>query len=57
MNDIVDKLTKRPNFILKHQNCFEGRIKGVVIPQHRAIDIDNKFDFSIASSLIKKNRN
>ena len=47
----------RPNFVLKHQNYFEGRVKGIVIPQHRAVDIDNEFDFSIASIMLKKNRN
>ena len=47
----------RPDFILKHKNCFEGRVKGIVIPQHRAVDIDDEFDFSIAKIMLKQNRN
>ena len=44
----------RPNFILSHKNFFEGKVKGVVIPESRALDIDSEFDFALAEAIIKK---
>jgi N,N'-diacetyl-8-epilegionaminate cytidylyltransferase len=36
------------------KNIWESNIKHILIPQHRAIDIDNKLDFDIAEYLYKK---
>ncbi len=43
----------RPDFILNNKNFFEGKVKGVVIPEERALDIDSKFDFDLAETIIK----
>lgn len=45
----------RPNFILKNGSIWDGRVKGVLVPKERAIDIDTEFDFSIAECLLKEN--
>jgi N-acylneuraminate cytidylyltransferase len=42
------------NFIIKHNGMFEGRVKSVVIPQERAIDIDNLIDFKVAECLLNQ---
>ena len=44
----------RPDFILNANNVFEGRVKGVLIPNERAIDIDTEMDFLLAEILMKK---
>lgn len=44
----------RPDFILNANNIFEGRVKGVLIPNERAIDIDTEMDFLLAEILMKK---
>ena len=45
----------RPNFILNDNNngLFDGRVKSVIIPKERAIDIDDLFDFKCAEALYK----
>lgn len=42
----------RPNFIMTHDNIWKGRVRGVLIPQERAIDIDTEYDFKIAEFLM-----
>lgn len=42
----------RPEFILEHHNMWQGRVKGVLIPPERAIDIDTELDFKIAEFLM-----
>ncbi len=44
-----------PSYILNNKNKFIGKVKGVMIPPERAIDIDSKLDLQIASFLLKKN--
>ena len=39
------------NFIKDFNGIFEGRVKNVVIPRERAVDIDNMIDFKIAECL------
>lgn len=41
----------RPDFILTHERLFEGRVRPVVIPKERAVDIDDEFDFKLAQAL------
>lgn len=42
----------RPDFIMNHDNVWQGRVRGVLIPQERAIDIDTEYDFKIAEFLM-----
>lgn len=41
----------RPDFIIKNQSIWSGRIKGVKIPKIRSIDIDDNYDLEIARYL------
>lgn len=43
----------RPTFILEQSGLFVGRVKSVIIPRERAIDIDDALDFKIAEVLYK----
>jgi N-acylneuraminate cytidylyltransferase len=43
----------RPEFILKHRQLFQGRVRQVVIPKERSIDIDDEFDFKFAQALLQ----
>ena len=42
----------RPAFVLSAASMFEGRVKAVVVPSERALDIDTELDFSIAEFLM-----
>jgi N-acylneuraminate cytidylyltransferase len=42
-----------PHFVLNRNALFEGRVRAVIIPVERAIDIDNLLDFQIAECLMK----
>jgi N-acylneuraminate cytidylyltransferase len=44
----------RTEFIIQNDSIFQGKVKSVLIPSERSIDIDTKFDFDIAEMLIKK---
>ena len=44
----------RPAFILTHQRIWDGRVRGVIIPAERAIDIDTPLDFKIADFLLRE---
>lgn len=44
----------RPEFILKENNIFSGRVRAVKIPKNRALDIDTELDFQFAEFLIEK---
>jgi N-acylneuraminate cytidylyltransferase len=46
----------RPDFIKKNNKIFDGRVKAVIVPKERAIDIDDEIDFQIAEMLIKNKR-
>ena len=41
----------RPDFILRASGIFEGKVKAVFVPAHRAIDIDSEADFEYAEFL------
>jgi len=41
------------NFVKKHNGIFDGRVKSVIIPRERAIDIDDLMDFKIAELMMK----
>jgi N-acylneuraminate cytidylyltransferase len=41
----------RPQFVLKASSMFEGKVKAVVVPTERALDIDTELDFKVAEFL------
>lgn len=43
----------RPEFVLNSNALFEGRVRAIIIPLERAIDIDTLLDFQIAECLMK----
>jgi len=43
----------RPEFILATESIFSGKVKAVIIPKQRALDIDTELDFRIAECLLK----
>ncbi|MDI1351788.1 MAG: acylneuraminate cytidylyltransferase family protein [bacterium] len=43
----------RPDYILNNGGIFSGRVKSVIIPRERSVDIDDVFDFNFAESLYK----
>ena len=47
----------RPDFILENNSIWDGRVRGVLIPKERSIDIDTQFDFDIAEYLLNKRIN
>lgn len=46
----------RPQFVLEADKLFAGRVKAVVIPAERSLDIDTPFDFKIAELLMEERR-
>jgi N-acylneuraminate cytidylyltransferase len=40
-------------FIMSNNNMFDGRIVSVIIPKHRAVDIDDIYDFQFAESILR----
>ena len=46
-----------PEFILRNNNLFDGRVKAYKVPNERAIDTDTELDLSIAEFLIKEGKN
>ena len=42
----------RPDFILSHEGLFAGRVRPVVVPKERAVDIDDEYDFKVAQALL-----
>jgi N-acylneuraminate cytidylyltransferase len=43
-----------PEFVLRRDSIFEGRVKAVEIPPERAIDIDTLLDFEMAEFLMSR---
>ena len=41
-----------PDFILAADGLFSGRVRAVVVPPERAIDIDTDLDFQIAELML-----
>lgn len=44
----------RPEFILSNTGVFSGRVKSVIVPKERAVDIDDEYDFRVAEALYKE---
>ena len=43
----------RPNFISQSNGLFEGKVKSVIVPKERAIDIDDEYDFKFADLILQ----
>jgi CMP-N-acetylneuraminic acid synthetase len=46
----------RPEFILRANGLFEGKVAVAVVPEERAIDIDTELDLEIADFLLRRRR-
>lgn len=44
----------RPAFVLGHERLFEGRVKSVIVPRERAVDIDDIYDFKMAEFMLEQ---
>jgi N-acylneuraminate cytidylyltransferase len=42
----------RPEFVMTHDGIFDGKVRAVLVPAERAIDIDTLLDFQIAECLM-----
>ena len=42
----------RPEFILNNSSLWEGRVRGVTVPQERALDIDTEWDLHVADLVL-----
>ena len=40
-----------PDFVLRSRSMFEGRVRTVVVPSERAVDVDTELDLKIAECL------
>ena len=47
----------RPDFIMKTEYLWDARVKGVLIPEDRAVDIDTELDFKFAEFLMHERLN
>ena len=43
-----------PEFVMKHQSHFEGKVRAVHVPLERAIDIDTLIDFKMAEFFLSQ---
>ncbi|MEM6160911.1 acylneuraminate cytidylyltransferase family protein [Erwinia sp. P6884] len=44
----------KPDFILKSNGIFDGKVVGVEIPKERAVDIDDETDFLLAEVIMER---
>lgn len=44
----------RRDFLMNASHLFEGRLKAVIVPRERALDIDTEMDFAIAECLLRE---
>ncbi|MBI4064621.1 MAG: acylneuraminate cytidylyltransferase family protein [Elusimicrobia bacterium] len=42
----------RTEYLMRADSLFEGKVKAIVIPAERALDIDTEFDFKLAEFLV-----
>jgi len=45
-----------PDFIKRNSGVFDGRVKAVLIPKERAVDIDDEVDFILAETLMTRTK-
>lgn len=46
--------TAHPEFVLKAKSIFDGKVKVVLVPSERALDIDSEFDFKFAEFILSQ---
>ena len=46
----------RPDFVRAFNSIFEGRVKAVIVPAERSVDIDTELDFKFAEFLLEQSR-
>lgn len=44
----------RPEFVLSANSIFDGKVRAVIVPAERALDIDTELDFQFAEFLLSK---
>ena len=44
----------RPEFVLNANSMFEGKVKAVIVPAERALDIDTELDFKLVEFLLRQ---
>jgi CMP-N-acetylneuraminic acid synthetase len=44
----------RPEFIMKHNSIFSGKLHSVIVPRVRAVDIDDHLDFLFAEAIYNR---
>jgi len=44
--------TAKPSFIMEKSRVFDGKVVAVEIPKHRAVDIDDIYDFMFAETIL-----
>ena len=44
-------------FIMKNNNLFDGMVTSIEVPKHRAVDIDDMYDFNFAESILNNTFN
>jgi len=44
-------------FIMKNNNLFDGNVTSIEVPKHRAVDIDDMYDFNFAESILNNTFN
>lgn len=42
-----------PNYILNHNDLFDGSVTSIEVPKERSIDIDDIYDFMLAQSILE----
>jgi N,N'-diacetyl-8-epilegionaminate cytidylyltransferase len=53
INEIVGiAYAARPEFVMTKMGIWEGRVRGITVPQERAVDIDTEHDFKVADFLM-----
>lgn len=46
----------RPDYVMRAENMFAGRILGVPVPEERSLDIDTELDFQFAEFMMARRR-
>lgn len=44
----------KPDFILRCNNIFAGKVTSVIVPKNRSVDIDDIYDFKLAEIIMKE---
>jgi N-acylneuraminate cytidylyltransferase len=44
----------RPDFVMEMKSIFDGKVKAIIVPEERALDIDTEMDFQFAEFLMQK---